>query len=164
MWKSLLELADQHSGAGQWVAGIIALIALSSAVWIGIVQNSINQKLANIESSAEVFGYLVFNASTPVRLRVTNVGKLQMYLTSYSINKITTLVPFALIPAGQQQNAWYDIRLPESPASVEFSLNLTDQLGKMWVSEIKVQNTEQGWEAYTYKIKRAKTSYPEPST
>ncbi len=143
---------------GDWILLIQTIVLGFTAyfAWmIGEKQVEINKQIQKMEDSAELFGYVVKGNNETWFLRLTNVGKVQLYLIGYSINGVSKKVDFALIPSGQQQNAWYDIKLPPTEISVELHIfaDLEDHLSRHWRSEIELIFKGGGWEAVTHKMK-----------
>ena len=63
----------------------------------------------------------------------------------------------ALLPAGQQQNAWYSVLLPSVGIGEEvfIALKLEDQLNRRWESPIKLKYLGSDlWETAVLRIKR----------
>lgn len=154
----LFEFANNNQGLGQWAAAFIALLALIAAIYIGLLQHDINKRFKDIESSVEVFGYIAYTENhEPVVLRITNVGKLQVYLTEYKVGDSEVQnIPPTLIPAGQQQGAWYNV--PINFSSLKFptqvSLKVEDQFQNEWVSEITIKSGSAGPESHVHKIRK----------
>ena len=143
---------------GDWILLIQTIVLGFTAyfAWmIGEKQVEINKQIQKMEDSAELFGYVVKGNNETWFLRLTNVGKVQLYLTGYSIDGVSKKVDFALIPSGQQQNAWYDIKLPLTEISAELHIfaDLEDHLSRHWRSEMELTFKGEGWEAVTHKMK-----------
>jgi hypothetical protein len=153
----LLNWADVHAGTSEWVSSIVSLLALAFAIRIGFIQNSINEKLVAIEDSVEIYGYPIFNNETIQRLRITNVGKIQIYLQDYQINGQKKCVQSHLIPVGQQQNAWYDILIPPTELAedtIKIFVVLKDQMNRRWESKIEINKVGNFWETSVLRIKQ----------
>jgi len=147
----------------QWLTLIVLIITAVIAFRIGNTQNQINKKIEKLQDSVEVFSYPISgvqNTNQPQKgfpwlLRVVNVGSVQLYITEYIINGYSTVLNNALLPAGQQQNAWYQIPLP-IPTSTTTTINVTikidDKFGRTWqsITDIGYRNNE--WESLTHEI------------
>lgn len=137
---------------------MVATLAAYFAWSIGKRQNEINEALKNIEDSVEVFGYCRLSSDEKTWFfSLMNVGKLQLYLYQYEINSIKTDISDALIPANQQQNAWFNIKLPnvEIGHVVTLKLRLKDQLNRCWLSLVETKYIGVGgWETVVKKINR----------
>ena len=128
------------------IAGL-TLIAIAVtgylAYRIGERQNEINQHIQQIEDSVELFAYSRPSTEPDhIAILLFNVGKTQLYFDEYSIdNKVTKLNYKQILPAGQQQNAWFVISVPileQNPESI-VKILLTDQLDRKWESIIHIK-------------------------
>lgn len=140
---------------GWWSKNIVLIITALIALVIGYYQIRINTALKDLEDSVEIYGYTHSTTST-ASIILTNVGKIQIYITSYSIDGAISNVDNALIPAGQQQNAWYVVNLPATNNGQKRSLviKLEDQLQRYWESDMDFTFMGNGWESVVHKIKR----------
>ena len=85
-----LDKINKNSGVAQWLTVIVLIITAYFAREIGDKQNNINESIRKIEDSVEVFAYTPsdFKPTSNGRclLTLTNVGKVQLYITSYRID------------------------------------------------------------------------------
>jgi hypothetical protein len=132
--------------AFEWVNIIIGIATLICACIIGFTQNEINAKLASIQDSVEVFGYAPLITDKFIVLRITNVGNIQVYVSRYFFDDVDKKLPDVLIPAGQQQDAWYDLILPRFQKDTEklVTVEFKDQLNRQWRSEIDMTTNSDG--------------------
>ena len=136
------------------VQTVILFLTFVGAVVIGQQQIKINNTIARLEDSVDIFSYQKQGAS---QLMLFNVGKVQLYITAIKIdNEKKESVDNFLLPAGQQQNAWYLVNLPSSEVdqvrSIEVSL--TDQLNRHWESTISaLYKGNNDWEVSVHRIK-----------
>ncbi len=157
---TLLGWLNLNQDLAQWMTVVILIITAYLAYRIGIKQNSINELIEKIEDSAEVFAYAAKGNNPNLTiwvLLVTNVGKVQMYMKRYTVETLTPMdVNNALIPAGQQQNAWYQIVLPPMAVNTicNISLELEDHVGRMWESSIDATFFGSGWTTNVHKIEQ----------
>lgn len=149
---------NKNSGVAQWLTVIVLIITVYFAWKIGDKQNNINESIRKIEDSVEVFAYTPsgFKPTSNGRclLTLTNVGKVQLYITSYKIDATSTSVDNELLPAGQQQNTWYNIYLPTSTINQKKSITikLGDSLQRHWESHIDSTYNGNGCETIIHKI------------
>ena len=153
--------AKGNEPIAQWLTLIVLIATVCVAWWIGNTQNSINKKLEKIQDTVEIFAYPVSgapNTNQPVKgypwlLRVINVGNVQLYIKDYSVNGSKTILNNALLPAGQQQSAWYQIplSLPSSTISpIHVTINATDKFKRLWRSETDIEYINSEWESTTH--------------
>ena len=129
---------NTNAGLVQWLTLLVTLIVGFVAFRIGSTQNEINRSIQKLQDSVEIFAYPVVNPQTgKLFLRLTNVGTVQLYMTTYMINGgPDRMLGHSLIPASQQQNAWFDI--PISPSAdisdKRIVIELEDGLNRKWES------------------------------
>lgn len=105
MYRSIIKWLNKNSGLAEWLT--FAAVGVG-AFFIGWRQTKINEATQKMEDSVELFAYSGKGVYAG-QLLLTNVGKLRIYLRQYSINGDTVRAENVLIPAGQQQNAWYGV-------------------------------------------------------
>ena len=135
-----------------WI-DVFTLVAIGGAAFfawtVGVRQNEINEAIQRIEDSVEIYAY-PRNYNNGHFLLVTNVGRLQVYITSYKIGDGELVdTDKALIPAGQQQGAWFSFKLPtvEKGEVVDITLHIEDQIAREWRSSIdtRFEGDDVGW-------------------
>lgn len=162
--KEVIILKEGEASVVQWLTLVVMIITTGIALWIGFNQNSINQKIKDVQDTAEIFAYAISgapNTNQPIKgypwlLRLVNVGNVQLYITNYSINGSKIALNNALLPAGQQQNAWYQIILPlpvSITSTIPVIINATDKFQRLWQSEINIEYKNNEWESTTQEIK-----------
>ena len=78
----------------------ILLGTFGGACFIGVQQNKINNTIAQLEDSVDIFSYQKQGVS---QLMLFNVGKVQLYITAIKIDdEEKFIVDNFLLPAGQQ--------------------------------------------------------------
>ena len=140
---------------------IMLFFTMVFAKQIGDKQNEINEYLKRMEDQVEIYAYVQpvlikkVNSTKEAltnkeqnnqvepklshwKIILTNVGKVHVYINSYKLSTIEKIKETGdtLLPAGQQQNAWYGIDLPLDVKEFELIVKFTDYLGRKGESKI----------------------------
>lgn len=144
-----MEWFNSNTGIAQWITLVITVIIGILAFSIGSTQNEINRTIQKLQDSVELYAYPVINPQLQrIFLRLTNVGSVQLYLTSYVVNGgPDQTLGRSLIPASQQQNAWFDILISPSTdtSAKKVVIELEDGLNRKWVSTVAMTFDNGSW-------------------
>lgn len=126
---------------GDLLAVVVAIIAASGAIYIGIQQNKINKRLLALQDAIDVYLEIGFRNAivkekemlVPV-IMVHNISTLPVSLVGYTFNGIErNISAYRLPPAAQFPNAHYFIYLPlEDIDYVSFLLEFEDFFKRKW--------------------------------
>ena len=117
-------------------AGLL-LMTFLGAIYIGLKQNEINDRLRVLQD------YVAVSAipDQSGKIKLINSGKSNVYLWGFDMpGNNQRLQKARLIPAGTMESAWYWIDPPIPPDSskryeFEFKLYLSDEFDAKWISE-----------------------------
>ncbi|MEK2687916.1 hypothetical protein [Bdellovibrio sp. GT3] len=122
---------------------IIAAFALIAAIYIGIVQNSINEDLKNLQDVVEIVATpgqkeKVLDSQAPFAtvpiVALQNVGTVNIYLKGYFFNDSKYSANGTVLA---KSSNIYHIDLPTNGTSkVSIELYYEDSLGRKWITNI----------------------------
>lgn len=134
----------------EWVQAGLSFITLLVALYIGIKQNQINEKVGKLNDVVELHGaLLVVTAIQKQYICIQNIGTRIIYLQHYSFNgKKYKLNGHTLASTYSQTLAnYYQIELPtDGQNHVSLEVVYRDIDGRFWTSEIYADyDSSWGW-------------------
>ena len=126
--KTMENLRTYFSGAGL----VVSMVTIFFVYKIGRRQNEINQNSLQLNNFCEVFLMPTLGAAGWLIL-ITNASAYPIYLNSYTLNGIETIVGSSCIP--HNPNNWYAVPIPITVQAEEqflITVRFEDHLGKKY--------------------------------